>query len=263
MAYAPRMEYEGCMNAPADPYPQFDLCTEGIYPKDVIERLRGDAYDPVIIGYDHFSEITTAVLYEFQRRAAGSTKPLKVALELDPEQLQWIRDFLCAEAEFLQHGSIKGERPSATQVTNLTTYRIRQLYKTQSQHIGLWLLENGFDVVSIEHADMLRWVEADKSDPVFGEPNELDGWGNTFFTSLSRMAYTAIRRDIHGLRVIDEHRPDIISVGSAHAIKYDMLLRRDGRNSLYFLLQDTDWRALMQTWKQMHDLYRRRQPSAP
>jgi hypothetical protein len=52
--------------------------------------------------------------------------------------------------------------------------------------------------------------------------------------------------------VIDSERPDIISVGFMYALKYDVLLNRDGRRTFYYLSSHLPWGDILDNWVTAH-----------
>jgi hypothetical protein len=205
-----------------------------------------DGYNPTIIGYSHSSPLELPPIEKkLEELRAGSEQPLNVGLEIGPKQPGWIRQFLELEAEFKAHGTIDGETASPDETERMAAHR-KKLNHHHGEHVALWCLERGIGVESIEHPEVQQWIRQDVYDD--GEDEEL-GW-------IDRRApqpfHVAIKRDIYGLELIEERRPDIISVGYLHGLKYDMLLNRDGQQSFYYLGLPIRWDNIMQYWKDAH-----------
>ncbi|GEM_PF-3631300 len=230
---------------------RFVQLSEGIYPLNVVESIRQASYNPIIVGYDHPANQSDlpAVKKRFESiQLARSGTQVKVAHEIIPPiQLQWIKDFLRVEEEFKKTGSVNGEIPKQ----NPEQYR-QQLLRNHAEHLALWLLDNGFNVIPLEHPDVQEWIRQDSTHFPVEEENFS---GAT--QPIGREFFTAIKRDIHSLEVMDRERPDVVSAGTAHAIKLDLLLGRSGNSSFYFLQNPINWENLLAEWEQAHNLYRR------
>lgn len=260
MIFTPEVEGPTTFEAPPPSLlSECQMLFSKIYPQDIIKRLHESDYDPVIIGYIHSHSLFPGITGTFERLATASSRQLTVTMEVAPRQPEWFRDFLRDEKEYREHGTIHGKESPEDQVKNLEAYRPK-LQRVQSERLCLWLLENRFNVESIEHQDVEVWISADEARWRIDEDNL---WANDpclgRWTTI-RSGYTAIRRDIHGLHAIDNLRPDIISVGLYHALKYEILLGRNGRNSFYFMSGGFDWQALMSMWMEVHRLYLRESP---
>ena len=221
---------------------------QDIYPQETINRLLAGGFNPYIIGYAHPED--QADLPAIQKRLSAlqqnSPRPLKIAYEIPPAQLQYIRDFLDDEKESNRTGSTRGVIPKTP---SFEEYRQR-LVRNLAGQLALWLLENGFDLVPIEHKDVQNWIEHDKR--LF--PVEEDFFGER--EPVEREFYTSIRRDVNGLAVLEKERPDVICVGTLHALKYDLLLKRNGSRSYYFLEKPLDLEAIFRSEQAVHNRYR-------
>jgi len=237
---------------------RFESITEGIYPRQLLNRMKEDGYNPIIIGYDHENLSNLPKIKKIYEaiRQVNPRQTIKVAYEIIPPiQLEYIKIFLRDECEYYQLGTIGGEIPSGQTEINLKSYRDKiQANGYHAEILALWLLDNGCDVISIEHENVKDWIS---DDSIYGDEEETFGHVRQ---SLRRPALTAIRRDIHGIKVIDRERADIILVGSAHALKYDLLLDRDGYRSFYSFLDTFSWEKLLNLWETAHSLYRQLNP---
>lgn len=251
--YNPHREYFGFPKQSDQPFPtdfrqRFQDSVANSYPTEAIKKLRDSGYDPLIIGYSHASrpelEAIRAKLTEL-KNAGGIKKALH---EIDPQQLQHIKDFLAAEAEFKAKGIIRGMQARPDEAQRMQEYR-RRLQNIHSENLSLWYLDHGVEVHSIEHPEVKRWIDEDKAKGFFGDEEET--FGSARREDLQPF-YTAIRRDIYGLQAIELERPDIVTVGSMHALKYDMLLNRSGQRTFYYQDRPFDWATIMKLWESMH-----------
>lgn len=248
MVFAPRVDGLDKLEPPAGFLAEFNALASKVYPQDTIAKLR-NGYNPVIVGYIHDGNSFSKITAKFREIAASASRPLKVVLEIAPERLGWIEEFLRDEKEYKERGTVWGKKPTEDMVSALRSYR------PKLRHLALWLLENGFEVVPIEHESVVDWINSDRR-RMSDSDEELWSGG----LSELQPGYTAIRRDIHGLGVIERERPDIISVGLYHALKYELLLGRDGTNSFYFVSGNFSWSTTLKMWKQVHALYLQEQP---
>jgi len=212
-----------------------------------MEALLQDGYNPYVIGYDHPKSLNElpSVKREIEEIRRNHQGVLKVGLEIDYAQVGHIKDFLPLEKEYNETGKINGEVPGKKP----EEYR-RKLTANHSENLALWLLENDIDVITLESPDVRSWINQDKGlylveEDFFGENEPIE-----------RQGLTAIRRDIHGLGIINTQRPDVISAGTAHALKYDLLLRRNGERSFYFLESPLDWQRTLNMWQEVHARYK-------
>ncbi len=232
---------------------RFKKLSQDIYPQQLLTRMKQDVYDPVIIGYDHadlgnVSNIKSA--FEAIRQDNPGQR-IKVAYEMIPAvQLRYLKDFVKDEREYNLSGTIGGKTPSSSTASNLRGYRAKiQQNGHHAEILALWLLDNGFDLIPINSENAESWMREDE---------HRVGYANLSHSSWShlvRPALTAIRSDIYGLEVIERERPHIISVGSAHALKYDILLERNGSRSFYFFLDYFSWDKLLNLWEEAHSLF--------
>ena len=212
--------------------------SEGIYPKNIVEQLNIEAYNPVIIGFEHNREGTfLAPIKElFEENKDKSPHPIKVALEIIPVQaLDNVKNFLALTESFT---ALDPERTRKLQ-PQLKEIREKLLDPSGPEHLALWLLENGFDVIPIE-SETLNPTAND-------HPTREDAVG-----ALAE----GIQREIYGLSLIARERPDVILVGWTHALKYDILLRCNGEQSFYFLPEDIYWEKQLELFEEGYDLYR-------
>jgi len=251
MSFKPHTEGLNRFGPPANLFSEFESLASGIYPQDMITKLRADRYNPVVIGYTHDGDNFYQTTAKFTETVISASTPLRVALEIVPKQLGWIEEFLEDEKEYKAFGTVQGKIPTAHTVSGLRSYRPK-LGRSHSQRLALWLLENGFKIVSIEHEQVMEWISADREKM---SDSDEEWWSSRL--SAAQPGYTAIRRDIYGLEVMDRERPDIVAVGFYHALKYDLLLRRDGKNSFYFITGGFSWPSLLAMWKEVHELYSR------
>jgi hypothetical protein len=203
-----------------------------IYPLDAIEEIINDGYNPFIIANTHENSYLNqekAALLEIKKRT--NSRNLTIACEiLPPIQLQYIKDFLVDEQEYENHGTIKGSKPEEWRIESLRSYR-EKLARNHAEELAIWLLDHKFNAVPLEHDDALDWSkEIDMDMDLHERVAEEFGWSEV--GKIIRF-YKDIERDIHNLHMINKNRPDLISVGCAHAIIYDYLLGRDGGNSIY------------------------------
>lgn len=257
--YTPNIEYFGSRKEIAKPFPtdfrqRFRKLSKGIYPQEPIQKMLSDTYNPLIIGYSHAntSELEAIQRKLEQLKQQNSKESFRVLQEIDPQQLEWIRQFLQAENEYKEKGTVNGIPCRVDELQRMQDYR-RRLQSNNAESLSLWYLENGIDVKPIEHPDVKKWIEEDRSKEVSLDEED---FGFELGQNL-RPIYTAIRRDIHGLQMIDQERPDVISVGAMHALKYDMLMNRDGKNSFYYLDGPFDWEIILKHWENMHKQYAR------
>jgi len=228
---------------------QFGILSEGVYPTDPIQRMQQDGYNPVMIGYDHpfdQGDVPSIQKRLLELKEKNPDKTLKVAHEIIPPiQLAWIKDFLTVTEEYKTKGTMHGKIPDHVP-EDPNAYRAK-LRRNHAENLALWMLEQGFDVVPLDSPDVEKWISED----------------NTRAYGDNRQALTAIRRDNYGLNVMDKERPDIITTGNAHAIKYDMLLERDGSNSYYFMERLGDWNDILDLWQGAHQQYKNPGMKAP
>ncbi len=265
--FRPHLEYFGAARgavpseSPSGFGQRFRQFSEGIYPQGAIQRIHTDGYNPTIFGYSHanVAEEVAAITRRIGEMKQASNRPLVALQEIDPQQLQWIKDFLGAEAEFNTSGTIGGKTPRPDEKQRLEAYR-GKLRSNNAEHLSLWYLDNGIDVKSIEHPDVKKWIQEDRAKGIFGgdEEETFGGYGREDIQPF----YTAIRRDIHGIEAIEQVRPDIISVGAMHALKYDMLLDRNGENSYYYINRPLEWGTILKHWEDTHARYKTASPRA-
>ena len=228
---------------------QFHTLAEGIYPQESIKRMRQGGYNPTVLGYDHphdQSDLPAIKRRLTELKAGDPERKLKVAHEIIPPiQLQYIKDFLTVSEEYKTKGTMRGKIPDHVP-EDPEAYRAK-LRKNHAEHLALWMLEQGFEVVPLESPDVQNWISEDNR-VAFGD---------------TRQAITAIKRDAYGLEVMDRERPDIITSGNAHALKYDLLLERDGSNSHYFLERIGNWNDILNLWQKAHQLHLTRDDVTP
>lgn len=250
MPYAQKFYFEEFGDvAPPGLREEFHRITDGLYPAEIIERMRKDGYDPFIIGNSHDFRWDFPGLVKI---ALGSDPPegLKIALELMPKQLGWLSDFLRDAKEYREKGTIRGEAPSEETVGHLKAYP-RKLSNTELGAIQC--LEAGMEVLAIEHDDSRAWIDEDHRTPLVEESAWAEGpeWDDL------QPGYTSIRRDRHCLEVIERERPAVILVGTYHALKYDLLLGRDGTRCHVYSTQRFRWDLTLRMWREAHELYRK------
>ncbi len=222
-----------------------------------------EGYNPVIVGYDHASPRAVVHITKLLADFKKVNPQCRIAMEiLPPETYEWITDFLRDEKEYNTHGTIHGKKPAEGLLASLLAYR-STLAKKHGAALLLWLLENKFSVTSIEHPSVLSWISKDEHDHRFAE-GKADRRFGALWHQL-RPFYTAIRRDIHGLGVLEKEQPDIICVGIYHAMKYDLLLKRDGKRSYYYVSEEfvkkqLEWKLLLKMWKTSHEVYKKEPP---
>lgn len=221
---------------------QFLTLAEGIYPHGIIKKLKEDEYNPVIIGTDHprsNNDLPDVKKLLTSLKEKDPTKTLKVAHEIIPPiQLQWIKDFPTVVEEYRTKGTIYGKIPDHTP-EDQEAYRAK-LNRNHAENLALWMLEQGFEVIPLDSPYVEKWIEEDG----------ITTYGDT------RQALTAIKRDIYGLQIMAREKPDVITTGSAHALKYDILLGRGGSNSYYFWDRIGDWNDILRLWQAAHTRYR-------
>lgn len=235
---------------PEDVQDRFSRCTKDHYPAEVIDRVRKDGTDPLIIGYEHSETVTPLVLKTVGSLYSTSGDALRtVAHEIAPEGLGWIVDYLADKKEFDERSTVKnGEVTTPEYATALHEYR-RVLLRSQSSTLALKMLENGLQVKPLEHHDIHRWIREDEARNLV----EGDGFLGSRWSEL-RPAYTAIRRDAHALAVIDAIRPDLITCGFYHALKLDLLLDRDGTRTFLIAFDAPPLDSIMEMWEEVHKL---------
>ena len=212
-----------------------------IYPMDAVGAMWKDGYNPIIIGSAHnlsyLDQEKEAFLRAKEKIPDG---PVTVAHEILPAMgLQWTRDFLADEKEYNPHRTIKGIKPEKSRIEALRSYR-EELTRLHAAALSMWLLEEGFDVIPLEHEDALEWGKRTDADPVlYAFIEEMYGLGEV--AKILRF-YKNIDLDCHNLRRMNELRPHIVSAGSAHAVVYDNLLGRDySSKSIYVPSQNRDF----------------------
>ncbi|QQG45559.1 MAG: hypothetical protein HYW89_01355 [Candidatus Sungiibacteriota bacterium] len=229
-----------------------------IYPQQPIGFLRDSGYDPIIIGYVHEDAKALNLVKKTLEKLKADQPQGTAAVEILPvEGLDCIMAFHGAAKEFRERGTIEGKIPKEEVIARLETFR-DQLLQTWGA-VTLWLLENGFRVINIEHPNALEWVLKNKNNPRL-VTKEFVGIPWSEFHQF----YTTIRRDIFGLSILRRERPEIIFVGLSHAIKYDLLLGRNGERSYYFLdyqflqhLLPSGMETILLWLKAAHELYLR------
>lgn len=220
---------------------RFIRCSKGLYPQEELERIKARGQNPIIVGYVHALHTIREIRHVMDTfRAQRSGASLKIAHEISPESLGWIKDFLRHESEFRQFGTVQGKALSQSQTEDLKRYR-NMLSQGHSANLALWMLEQGHEVTSLEHADVRAWASADAA--------KVPG--------IFRLPYTAIKRDIHAISVIATQEPDIITCGFAHALKLDLLLNRTGAGCFYILQGPCEWDVIITAWESAHDAYRK------
>jgi hypothetical protein len=216
------------------------------YPKDVIEHMQADGYNPVMIGYTHgSSQEVERIQSKLSELQDDGDKPLSVLLEITPQQLGWIKDFLGMEQSLKATGMIHGNQPRPDEAQRMTAYR-QQLRRNHGEALAVWCLDAGMDVEAIEHPDVQGWINQDRL--YYAEEDE---W-SWLPSRAPREFTTAIRRDINGLKRMDEVRPDVVLVGYIHALKYDALMDRDGQNTYYYLSMSIPWQEIQTHWVEAH-----------
>jgi len=252
---------------------RFLTMTEGIYPKEVSDRMNQTGYNPIFVGFEGgleyggnplgWEDISSAFL-EIKRANPGQS--IKVGIEMIPPiNVRAIKNLLKYEKEYAEHGTIQGveARPGAHQdPQKLLNFRER-IQKYPSEVMVLWLLEQGFDVMPVDHEDVEDWIRRDNEQFRYGGNDPFYNDEEYDWTDMRvgpdpklRAGYTSIRRNIHHLGVIEEERPDIVAMSYMNILKLDLLLNRDGNRSLYYIGDDYDWKDMMQYWDLSHDEYR-------
>lgn len=252
MPYAPKFYFEDLGDAaPARLEEEFLRITEGIYPT-VVEIMKRESYDPLIIGSSHdfawdFPKLVKISLGEV------SPAELKVGLEVLPQQLGWLKDYLRDAKEYCEKGTIQGEVPSTETIGHLTAYP-RKLSNTERGTIQC--LEAGMDVVATEHDHSRAWINEDHLNLLVEKEESV--WAGGMAWHELQPGYSSIRREIHSLGVLEHERPDVIIVGMYHALKYDLLLGRDGASCHIYSTQPLRWNPTLRMWREVHNLHRRK-----
>lgn len=235
-----------------------ELCLEifrDTYPADIIDSIKNAEYNPIIVGYEHEpSNLSDIKEFYARLRKDNPAREITVAIEIFPQQLRWVEEFLEDEEEFNKTGLIKGQAPLPETIKALREYRAK-LSEDHGGNLVLWLTEKSFNLISIEHEEVLSWIGTTqcylsnhKDEEVF------------LAAPILQFPYSAISRDQNGLKIIDSHHPDVISVGVAHAIKYDILLQRAGERSVHFQEKPYDWsyttgNSIIGLWRTTHEIY--------
>ncbi|MBI2601062.1 hypothetical protein HYW42_03850 [Candidatus Daviesbacteria bacterium] len=249
----PHVEYYPEGLAKRDEFPEhlrsrFNQLAKGIYPENIINPLKSAAYQPTIVGYKHGRDKTS--LPPIKKRLellkqANPGKTLKVAFEIiPPEQLQYIMHYL-ADMEYRKSGGVQNRKITMSP----EEYRSK-LMSHHAENLALWMLENGFNVIPIESKQVKTWIQEARA----LYPVEEDFWGER--EPVEREAFSAIKRDQYGLGVIAAERPDVIAVGFSHALKYDLLLQRDGERSFYIMKDVINWEQDIQLWERVHRTFK-------
>ncbi|MBI2595541.1 hypothetical protein HYW46_02270 [Candidatus Daviesbacteria bacterium] len=198
--YSPHTEFFGYRGdtphlLPADFRQRFQKLSEGVYPQEPIERMRTDGYNPVIIGYAHTGHTEEIEAIKKKLAELKQQNPqLKVLQEIDPQQLQWMTEFLEAEIECKSSGTVGGKPTRPDELQRMQDYR-RRLQSNNAEHLVLWCLDNGIEVKSIEHPDVKKWIQEDRArDTALGDEEESFGFAQA--PDLQPF-YTAVRRDIY------------------------------------------------------------------
>ncbi|WKZ28552.1 MAG: hypothetical protein QY323_03350 [Patescibacteria group bacterium] len=250
MPYAPKFCFEEFGDAaPAHLEEEFSRITEGIYPP-AVERMKREGYDPLIIGNSH------DVPWDFPKVIAESfggvlpERRLRIGAEMMPQQLEWLSDFLRCAKEYAANKTIRGEKPSDELVDDLRSYQ-RSL---SGSHKGmLHCIDAGMEILPLEHPDFQAWVMQDRASPLVEESQ----WAESLEWNDLQPAYTSIRRERHSLDVLDRERPDVVIVGTYHALKYDLLLGRNGARCHLYSIEPLRWDQTLRMWREAHDLYRK------
>lgn len=250
MAYAPKFLIEELGDAITTQLEEyFCRITAGLYYDNGFARMKRDGYNPVIIGNSHnfywnFPKLITS--------AFGGNLPerLKVGVEMAPQQLGWYRDYLRDVKEYKNNGTIQGEIPAKELVEKLQSYR-HSLSGSNNGYLDC--IDVGMDILPLEHPDFQKWIIHDRANPLVEDGEEWSGmgWGNI------QPAFTTISREIYSHNVIERERPDVIIVGYYHALKFDLLMGRDGSRTWIYSMQRFRWPATMQMWYEVHELYRK------
>jgi hypothetical protein len=239
---------------------RFEKLVQGIYPEATLQRLIQDTYNPYMIGYDHIlpADQIIAELKNVLRQFSNRT--VKVALEIRPQQIEWIKEFLVDEKEFNDKGTIRGLKLDGTTLGDLKSYR-GKLARNQAESLALWLLETGVEVVPLENADVDDAIKEDEK-YVQGKRDFDNLFEDDYRENrIQRVTFSAIHRDTYGLGVLNKERPDIILCGNFHALKYDLLLQRNGKKSGYLGFGDSlHWDRIIDNWADAHRLYRQFHP---
>lgn len=214
----------------------------GIYPQKVIDQLRGDGYNPIILGYQHGP--TPVYLSELKDVLSGikreEPEAIKVAYEIIPARgIRMVKEIISLEEK-----SKKLPLEKAKEIQDrIKEFKEKLLDPADPASLIFWILENGFDVIPIESEEK----EAKPRPSNF--PREF---------TVGKLA-EGIEREIYGLRIMAREKPDIIMVGWTHALKYDILLGRNGERSLYLLQNDPAWDEYLELFEDAYNLYRRQQ----
>jgi hypothetical protein len=236
----------------------------GLYPQERIETMRGDGYKPIIIGYEHGSEGNSVQAIEdlfTHFRESDPQRQIKVALEIVPP---WaLRNIKSIHATKQQLARLK---ESLEPVDPDLESKIKELEEKAGvndlatpDHRAMWLLENGFEVIPIEHESVAEWI-AESGRLV----RNLDSSEVSSEQVVQQLAL-GIRREIHGIQVLAEQRPDIIAVGYTHAFKYGAFLDPESNRSFYFFNFDPkemDWQIYLQNFEKAYAHYRRENGSS-
>lgn len=252
MPYAPKFFIDNGVPTPAWVEADFPLITEGVYPAEAIGRMKKDGYDPYIIGNSHDIawDFSGLVMHALGEDTPDALKTLKIGLEIMPEQLEWLQDFLHCAHEYKMSGTIRGEIPDDKTADHLLAY---ESHLSVTERGTIHCLAAGARVIATEHDEFQAWMEDDRADSLAGENSLADAqpWDGI------QDGFTSIRREIHSLGVIERERPDVIIVGTLHALKYDLLLGRDGKRSRIFSIQPLIWTETMRMWQEAHILHRK------
>ncbi len=228
---------------------------------DVVKRLRDQRYaHPLILGYSHDDESTEAnhlhaILRQIRLQFENSAP--KVALEIGPpSRLVTLKSWFRRDQEWRTTGTIDGKKIGWKLKWELKRTK-KWVMKAQDLALAWELLSLGFEVISIENELAPAWERENRDHfrrlkKWVSMGNE---WGEIYNPEFDSLG--AVRRDISSLAVMDSQRPDLIVVGASHAMKFDLLLERAGKRTLYLPSSNyatwDDWLKYEQTG---HDLYR-------
>lgn len=265
-----------------------------IYPKQALEEMLRDKYDPIIFGYvpdfegnppnqqvkGAFMELAVDQINEYFHEFLHIS--LGDLLQKDLREAEfYLKDVLNEEVSRKRFESKKSEGTLTPQdITSFTEHfqKIEELktYHKQNPSFELlcWVLmhfyyhcaphsfglhrgSHPYAVSLMETSDMLRWKREAEGDREL-KKQLLHGESVLEDAGVAISHYTDIQRDVHNLQELNQFRPGVIAISTMHALAYDMLLNRDGSRSFYFPCLHPEQLVEFSLRSEVHSVYRER-----
>lgn len=214
-----------------------------IYPKQALEEMLRDKYDPIIISYP----FADSPLYDYNfiiqptitelcstNEWTNNTPPFHIALGDLPPHYFSLAEEIVREVKQQEYSGLE-----------------------PGLQLLIWLKQEEYSVSLLEHSNILRWKREAEGDREL-KKQLLHGESVLEDAGVAISHYTDIQRDVHNLQELNQFRPGVIAISTMHALAYDMLLNRDGSRSFYFPRLHPEQLVELSLRSEVHSVYRER-----